>query len=89
MPNRPVVVQWQVAADEQLRHIARQGVVLATPTFGHSVHVEASDLDPARWYWYRFRAEGHESPIGRTRTAPLAAHEPDRLRFAFASCQNW
>ena len=27
---------------------------------------------PARWYWYRFRALGEQSAVGRTRTAPAA-----------------
>jgi alkaline phosphatase D len=29
------------------------------------------------------------SPIGRTRTAPLAGSIPDAFRFAFVSCQNY
>jgi len=53
------------------------------------VHVEVGGLDPDRVYWYRFRAGGVESPIGRTRTAPAASATRQALRFAFASCQNY
>ena len=53
------------------------------------MHVEVAGLDPDRVYWYRFRAGGVESPIGRTRTAPAAGAAPQALRFAFASCQNY
>ena len=29
------------------------------------------------------------SPVGRTRTLPAPDASPDRLRFAFASCQHY
>src|SRR5207249_217753 len=46
------------------------------------------NLEPGRWYWYRFRAGGQVSAIGRTRTAPPNGGG-DRLRLAFASCQQY
>ena len=80
---------WELAADEGFRRIVRTGSTTATPALGHSVHVELSGLDPARWYWYRFTAGDAVSPIGRTRTAPALDAAVDRLRFAFASCQQY
>ena len=59
------------------------------PTWAHSVHVEADNLEPDRWYWYRFRAGDAESPIGRLRTMPADDSNPTELRFAFASCQHF
>lgn len=53
------------------------------------MHVEVRGLDPARWYWYRFRVGSHESIVGRTRTAPDPKQRLDRLSFAFASCQHY
>jgi alkaline phosphatase D len=53
------------------------------------VHVEVDGLEPARWYWYRFRAGREVSPIGRTRTAPAANASVERFRFAYASCQQY
>jgi alkaline phosphatase D len=87
MPDRPVLVEWEVASDERMRKVVRRGVTIALPDRGHSVHVEVKGLRPARWYWYRFRATGHVSRVGRTRTAPAPWESPNRLRFAFASCQ--
>lgn len=46
-------------------------------------------LQPARWYWYQFKAGNEISPIGRTRTAPVVGQKIEQFRFAFASCQNW
>jgi alkaline phosphatase D len=67
----------------------KRGTARAEVLWAHSVHVEVSGLDPDRWYWYRFRAGGAESPIGRTRTLPKEGASADRLRFAFASCQHF
>jgi alkaline phosphatase D len=88
MPSQPQPVCWEVARDEHFHRIECSGETLAWPEHGHSVHVDVRGLDPARTYWYRFTAGGHQSPIGRTRTAPRAQHA-DRLRFAFASCQHF
>jgi len=89
MPKMPVEVSWQVADDEQMTKVVRSGSVTATPDFAHSVHVEVEGLAPDRWYWYQFKAGGEISPKGRTRTAPAADSSPDKLRFAFASCQHF
>ena len=89
MPGEPIDVRWQVAADENMRRPMRQGVAAADPRLGHSVHVEVAGLDPDRWYWYRFAAGGEESAVGRARTAPAPNAQPERLRFAFASCQHY
>src|SRR5581483_2381231 len=89
MPPEPVAVDWEIAADAGLRSVVRRGRAVALPELGHAVHVEVDGLEPGRWYWYRFRAAGAESPVGRTRTAPPAGAPLDRLRFAFASCQHY
>lgn len=84
-----VEVRWEVAEDEAMNRVVRSGTALAMPQLGHSVHVELSGLEPDRWYWYRFRAGDADSPLGRTRTFPRPEVMPDRLKFAFASCQNY
>ncbi|WP_174275266.1 alkaline phosphatase D family protein [Sphingomonas bacterium] len=89
MPARPVPVRWELAADPQFARILRHGQAMATPFWGHSVHVEVAGLAPARPYWYRFIAGGVASPVGRTRTAPAPGAPVDHARFCYASCQNW
>lgn len=88
-PDRSFAVEWRVAADERMSRIVQRGAVLAVPELGHSVHVEVHGLEPARTYWYQFRAGGELSPIGRTRTAPATGARLERMDFAFASCQQW
>ena len=89
MPPVGVEVRWEVAEDPEMRKVVRSGTETATPALAHSVHVEVSGLAPDRWYWYRFHSGTATSPIGRMRTLPDAAASPERLRFAFASCQHF
>jgi alkaline phosphatase D len=89
MPVEPVAVDWQVAEDEGMTRVVQHGTASAVPAWAHSVHVEVEGLQPDRWYWYRFKAGGEISPVGRTRTMPAAGAAVERLRFAFASCQKY
>ena len=89
MSPHKVNVAWEVAADDAMRRVVRRGTADATPDLAHSVHVEADNLEPDRWYWYRFRAGDAESPIGRLRTMPADNSKPSELKFAFASCQHF
>ncbi|MGH9632868.1 MAG: alkaline phosphatase D family protein, partial [Bryobacteraceae bacterium] len=89
MPPQRVEVEWQVATDERMDHVVKRGSANASPDLAHSVHVEVSGLEPARWYWYRFKTGPHTSTIGRTRTAPDPRKGLDKLSFAFASCQHY
>ena len=89
MPDLAVEVDWRLAEDEGMKKVVKKGTAMATPALGHSVHVEVAGLQPDRWYWYQFRAGKEMSPVGRTRTAPAAGAMPDRLKYAFASCQHW
>jgi alkaline phosphatase D len=89
MPAAAVEVGWEVAADEAFRKIVRRGRETAAPRWAHSVRAEVAGLEPGRWYHYRFHAGGVTSPVGRTRTAPAAGTAAERLRFAYASCQQY
>lgn len=82
-------VTWEVADDEGFRNIVRKGTAEALPEMGHSVHVDLAGLQPARPYWYRFSIDGHTSPIGKARTAPLAGAAVDQIRIGVAGCQNY
>ena len=80
MPPDAVEVAWDVAEDEAFGRVVASGAAMANPEWGHSVHVEATGLRPDRWYWYRFRAGGAESPKGRARTLPAAESLPESLK---------
>ncbi|MFI0463706.1 MULTISPECIES: alkaline phosphatase D family protein [Saccharopolyspora] len=88
MPNQEIKVDWEVATDERFRHVVQRGHVDAAPRSAHSVHVEANGLRPGTEYFYRFRARGEISPVGRTRTAP-APGALGELTMCFASCAHY
>ena len=89
IPAAPIEVAWEVAPDQAMQRIVRSGEAVAWPDLAHSVHVELHGLEPARDYFYRFRAGGMESPVGRARTLPPAGAPVAQLRFASAGCQGW
>ena len=85
----PVPVRWEVASDEGFAAIVAHGEELARIELAHSVHVELAGLAADRPYWYRFRAGGEKSAVGRARTLPAAAASPRTLRFGVAGCQHY
>jgi alkaline phosphatase D len=87
--EQPVPLRWEVASDEAMRAIVASGTAIAEAGWAHSVHVEPRGLEPDRPYWYRFTAGDAQSSVGRARTAPRADAAVARLRFAFASCQQY
>lgn len=90
MPMLAVEVNWQVSEDENFVRIVREGVGIARPELGHSVHVEVSGLQPARPYFYRFFLRGGEkSMTGRTKTAPAPGSALQSARIASVGCQHY
>lgn len=88
MAGRPVGVEWQIASDQRFSRVVRTGRVTAVQASAHSVHVEVAGLRPGCEYWYRFRATGFISPVGRARTAPALGTSPP-LTMLFASCSHY
>ena len=87
--NSSVTVRWEVADDDAFTRIVQTGQHLATADLGHSVHVELQNLQPDRWYFYRFMVGDAISSIGKTRTFPKIGAPADKLKIAYASCQRW
>lgn len=89
MAPESLEVKWEVAGEESFRRVLQGGTAMAHPANAHAVHVEVEGLAPSREYFYRFLCGGEASATGRTRTAPEAGRGDDRMRFAFASCQQY
>jgi len=89
MPAADVSVEWQVSTSDRFTSLVAQGATTARYAAAHSVHVVAGGLAPDADYFYRFRAQGHISPVGRTRTAPAPATTGRDLTMAFASCAHY
>ncbi|MCA6078643.1 alkaline phosphatase D family protein [Fulvivirga sedimenti] len=82
-----VAVQWEMARDAEFRIPVQQGNFNTTAERDFTVKVDVGELRPGGEYYYRFKAYGVYSPVGRTRTAP--AGSVDSLRFAVVSCSNY
>jgi len=87
-PRRASEVLWSVAEDPDMENVVRGGLTRVDATTGHNLHVAVDGLQADRWYHYRFETKGVASVVGRLRTAPEPGSSPDRLRYAFASCQQ-
>ncbi|WP_158884841.1 alkaline phosphatase D family protein [Amycolatopsis anabasis] len=84
--NQNFTVDWEVATDERFTNVVQRGSEVAVPGAAHSVHAEVHGLRPDYEYFYRFKTEGHLSPVGRTRTAPALDVLGRDLLLAFTSC---
>lgn len=87
-------VLWEMSSDKDFHDLVACGVAAASAARDHTVKVDVRGLAPATGYFFRFRvldgpAEGARSRVGRTRTAPAANADVERLRFAVCSCSNW
>ena len=89
MPDAPAPVAWEIALEEDFQTLINDGVAVASPEHGHSVHVDAKGLEAETTYFYRFHVGEWTSPVGRTRTLPSPGTSPEKLRFVTASCQNY
>ncbi len=82
-------VDWRVARDPQLMDVVASGNLRTGPERDYTLKVDPVGLEPDTRYWYAFSADGHESPVGRTKTLPAPGTPADHLRLAFASCSNY
>jgi alkaline phosphatase D len=79
-------VYLEVATDPEMTNRIAAAYYTAREDRNYCFKVEATELSPGTTYYYRFRALGLASPIGRTRTAPA---DETRVRFAAVSCSNY
>ena len=89
LPDTDIEVTWEIARDAEFADVVGSGTALAVAALGHSVHVDATGLEPDSEYHYRFSIGDFSTPPARTRTFAAPGTVPDRFRFAFSSCQNW
>jgi len=80
-------VGWEVASDERFGIIVARGTTSIGPERDYTVKVDATGLQPAGTYFYRFSVGRENSPIGRTRTLPVGG--VSQARLAVVSCSNF
>lgn len=88
--TEPRRLNLEVSADPGFGSVLHSEEVLADPALGGSARTRLANgaLQPGEQYWYRFAADGVDSPVGRFRTArPADSAEP--VTIAFFSCQEY
>nr|GID37111.1 hypothetical protein Aca09nite_36170 [Actinoplanes campanulatus] len=80
---------WYAATTAGFSKVVASGTATARYEDAHAIHVVARGLKPGTVHYYRFRARGHISQVGRTRTAPASGTFGPDLRIAVASCANY
>ena len=83
----PVEVWWEISLDAAFTQRVQVGTFVTDEDIDFTVKHDVTELSPGRTYYYRFFALGRQSPIGRTRTAPVG--DVARLRFAVCSCASY
>ncbi|HVF04824.1 MAG TPA: alkaline phosphatase D family protein [Frankiaceae bacterium] len=79
--------EWVVARDATLHDVVARGTETTGPDRDWTVTVDATGLEPATTYWYRFTAGDDVSPVGRTRTLP--AGDVDAVTLGLVCCADY
>ena len=81
-------VELVIAKDEALTEIIARTTLKAAASADHTLRVVPTELEPGRFYWYRFAVSGTTTQVGRTKTAP----DPNAdvpVKFAMCACQDF
>lgn len=82
-----IPVYWDLSATPDFAVVLKSGVQRTSAARDWTAKVDVSGLAPATTYYYRFRAFGRTSIVGRTRTAP--ATMVDEVRVAVVACSSY
>ena len=80
-------LSWEVASDQNMGAVVARGTATTGPEQDHTVKVDATGLQAASVYYYRFYVGSEASPIGRTKTLPVG--NVAQVRLGVVSCSNF
>lgn len=83
----PLPVSWEMDTDPAFSNPVASGSFTTDAERDYTVKIDVTGLSSYTTYYYRFNVADTISPVGRTKTAPVA-EESDRLRFAVVACSN-
>lgn len=79
-------VSWELAEDSTFSSLINKGDTITDSEQDFTVKIDATELDPGKKYYYRFKYKDIYSVIGQTKTLPEGNAPID---IAFASCSNY
>lgn len=80
-------LRWEMASDSAFSNIVASGDHATDPSIDYTVKVDVTGLEAGSGYYYRFFHNDTGSPVGRTRTLPVASVES--VSFVVLSCTNY
>nr|MBV6630393.1 alkaline phosphatase D family protein [Oceanococcus sp. HetDA_MAG_MS8] len=83
----PVEYSLVVATDPALTQVVATASGITEAGRDFTIKEDIALPFPGTTYYYRFSVGDEQSPLGRTRTAPLGSNE--HLRFAVVACSNY
>lgn len=86
--HQTVSVDWEIASDSSMAKIIQKGNSSTDADKNYTVKIDVQNLESNSYYYYRFKALGSESLIGRTKTCAKPGEEVE-VKLAFASCSNF
>ncbi len=78
---------YQLSTNRSFKENTKQIPFATNSSKNYCVKVDASNLTPNTWYYYRFIYKNDTSIIGRTKTAPNTNQK--QVNFAVVSCSNY
>jgi alkaline phosphatase D len=82
-----VELSYEMSATADFAALLSSGKVSASEATGFTAKVDAKGLSAGKEYFYRFKAGGSVSAVGRTRTLPAA--NAAEVKLAVMSCANY
>lgn len=79
-------IYWELSEDEDFTSIVRKGEGVTSNGDDFVLKPDVQGLNENTEYYYRFRYNGTNSIVGKTKTLPSESQEID---IAFASCSNF
>jgi alkaline phosphatase D len=81
-----VNAKWEVSDTPSFDNILQSDTAAALADHDYTIKVDVKNLKPATFYYYRFKALGNMSPVGRTTTISTSS---EKISVAVVSCSNW
>lgn len=82
-----VPLTWEVASDNEFTNIVATGTGQSSAETGYTYKADAAGLSANQTYFFRFKADQHVSPIGKTKTLPSGS--VSQVKLAVLSCSNF
>lgn len=82
-------VSFEVATDAEFANVTHNGTAAVSAATDYTLKIDAVGLESNSQYYYRFRTNGTDSPVGTTKTLPAADTDIAQVKFAVFSCSNY